>query len=375
MDKREKVSYIQNWVIKMGKVVWKKKNKKWAWWIDYRDQQGVRHRQKIGPDKKVAEQALIVREADVIQNKFSLTKDSKVKFEDFGKEYLKVYASRHKGYRTDFEIIKRLTRRYGNKCLSEIRQIDIERFKTERAKEVKEGTVNRELAVLKTMYVKAVEWGKTIENPAKGVKKFKENNRRQRCLTYEEEEKLLANCNERVKPIVILALYTGMRRGEILKLKWRDIDLNNKNIHLADTKNGESRDIPINNTVLDTLNKIIKHPTSEYVFCNKAGKPYKDIKKSFLSAVEKAGIINFRLHDCRHSFISRLMMAGVDLASLTEIAGHKSVKMTIRYSHPSPDHKLQAIGVLDRKNGTKRAPQNFIGEADKNPAMQLIENK
>ncbi|MHB8155594.1 MAG: tyrosine-type recombinase/integrase [Candidatus Omnitrophota bacterium] len=326
--------------------------------------------------KKTAERILTKIETQIIENRYlDIKKEPRIKFEDFVQEYLKIHSERKKSYHTDLQITNRLTRYFGDKYLSEIRQIDIERFKTERTKQVKPGTVNRELSVLKSMFSRAVEWSRAIENSAKGVKKFKENNRRQRCLAYEEEDKLLANCNERIKPIVLVALHTGMRKGEILKLKWQDVDIQNRVIHLLDTKNGEARDVPMNNTAIDTLRKIIKHPTSEYIFCNKGGKLYGDIKKSFLSAIEKAGIINFRFHDLRHTFISRLMMAGVDLASLTEIAGHKSVKMTIRYSHPSPDHKLQVVGILDREMGTRWAPSISNTPTEKILILQPIENK
>ena len=205
---------------------------------------------------------------------------------------------------------------------------------------------------MKCLFNKAIAWSRySGKNPVKGIKLFKEQPRL-RFLEKEEIFKLLANCDEHLKPIVLVALHTGMRKGEILNLKWHDIDFKRDIAYLYQTKNEESREIRINNEVKSTLLKVKKHPDSSYVFCNKNGEPYGDIKKSFFTACKKSGIIknsSFRFHDLRHTFASHLVMSGVDLNTVRELLGHKTLDMTLRYSHLSPDHKKRAVDLLGER--------------------------
>ena len=151
-----------------------------------------------------------------------------------------------------------------------------------------------------------------------------------------------------LRPIVTIALHTGMRRGEIFSLKWEQVDLEHGFILLDISKNGERREIPIN-TTLEYLFKDLPHSVeSMYVFAGKNGNPLTDIKNSFHAALKKAGILDFRFHDLRHTFASHLVMAGVDLTSVKELLGHKDITMTLRYSHLAPGHKRKAVQVLDR---------------------------
>ena len=146
-----------------------------------------------------------------------------------------------------------------------------------------------------------------------------------------------------------------MRKGEIFNLKWHDIDWNNGLIHLLRTKNNEKREIPFNETVRGILIRIKRNPESPYVFSSFKGKPFVDIKKSFHTALTKAGINDFRFHELRHTFASQLVMSGVDLLTVKELLGHKNIEMTLRYSHLSCNHKKQAVKALDQLNGTNLA--------------------
>ena len=190
------------------------------------------------------------------------------------------------------------------------------------------------------------------ENPVKKVKFLKENNKRLRYLVAEEIVKLLKHCKGHLKPIVIIALNTGMRRGEILNLKWHDIDFKRGIIYLLHTKNNEKREIPINDAERAALIKVRKHPDSPYIFCGNDGKPFHDTRTSFFTALKKSGIINFRFHDLRHTFASQLVMSGVDINTVRELLGHKSLEMTLRYSHLSPDHKKRAVDILGKRMDT-----------------------
>ena len=332
-------------------------------------------REAVGESRKFAELILGKKRAEVREGRFlDVKKHAKIRFEDFADEYLETHSKLKKSYYTDCKIAGLLKKFFGGKCLHEITSLDIEKFKTSRIKEVKPATVNRALAVLKSMFNKAIAWGKADSNPFKAVKLFKENNQRLRFLEREDIPKLLANCCPHLKPIVILALNTGMRKGEILGLKWHDIDFKRDTIHLHDTKSGEGRDVPLNAMAKKTLIAVPKHPGSPYIFNDNNGNNYGDIKKSFLTAVKKSDIIDFHFHDLRHTFASQLVMAGVDLNTVRELLGHKSIEMTLRYSHLSPDHKKRAVDVLGGRISTNIAQMPAVDDTEKLTVSQLIEN-
>lgn len=224
----------------------------------------------------------------------------------------------------------------------------IEKYKAERLAEVSPATVNRELANLKNMYTKAIEWGYVKSNPVKKVKFLKEPPGRLRYLKAEEVDALLKACADHLRPIVITALNTGMRRGELFNLKWTDVDLKNRKITVVNTKNNESRVIPINQTLYKELIEISDESKGEYVFPDRKGHPFKDIKKSFSTALKRAKIEDFRFHDLRHTFGSHLVMQGVDLRTVQQVMGHKDIKMTMRYSHLSPEYVQEAMERLDK---------------------------
>lgn len=327
------------------------------WWVSFTaDGRQIRESSK-STSKKVAEKLLAKRRVNVAENRFlDFRKSEKIKFEDFANEYLEVHAKNKRSYHSDLDTVKVLNRFFAGKFLHEITPFLVEKFKTERAREVSGATVNRNLACLKCMFNKAIMWSKfNGKNPVKGISLFKEQ-QRLRFLEKEEIEHLLRECAEHLRPIVTTALHTGMRRGEILNLKWHDCDFRRDIIYLYNTKNGERREIPMNDTVRKTLIGVPKHPESPYIFCNKDGQPYVDIKKSFFTACKNSGIIKnsgFRFHDLRHTFASQMRMSGVDLADISEFLGHKSLQMTKRYAHLSPDYKKRAFDLLSQKIDSK----------------------
>lgn len=333
---------------KVKGVIWKRG----AWWLDYRFN-GRRHRERVGESQMLAENAMHKIRTEIAENKFlDIKKEKKIKFEVFADEYFERHCKvNQKSYNNSpRSSLKTLKRFFSGKYLHEIDPQAIEKFKVERAKEVSPATVNRALACLKTLFNKAIEWERYDgKNPVKKVKLFKENNKRIRFLEKEEITKLIDNSPEHFRPIIIVALNTGMRKAEILNLKWHDIDFKRGTIYLFETKNNEKREVPMNETVKIALIKVKKHPESPYVFPSKDGKPYTNIRKSFFTALKNAGIINFRFHDLRHNFCSHLAMSGVDLNTIRELVGHKSLEMTLRYSHLSLEHKRRAVDVLEKQ--------------------------
>jgi len=339
------------------------------YFIDYRAD-GKRVREVVGTSKKQAELLLSKRKVEVVENRhFDVRKSQRITFEEFVKTYLDLHSrvnKKPKVIRRDEGLIKNLSGKFSEKYLYQITPMMIEAYKSERLrvvvnpantnmeelKTIAPATVNRELACLKSIFNKAIQWKKATENPVRQVQMLRENNERRRYLQEEEFKKLIDACPTCIKPIVILALNTGMRKGEILNLKWVDIDLQQRIAYLLDTKNGERREVFLNEVAVDTLRKLTHHATSEYVFCKAGGLKYNDIRGYFETALKKCGILDFKFHDLRHSFASHLVMSGVDLKTVQELLGHKTMEMTLRYSHLSPDHKKRAVEVLSEKMGT-----------------------
>jgi len=358
------------------------------WYIDYYVH-GRRKREKIGPSKKLAETVLKKRKVEIAEGKFlDIKKEFKVRFEVFADEYLEIHCkpNNKSWYKSDYVNLKSLKKYFVGKCLHEITPKDIEQYRAARFKEVSKATINRTLNCLSSLYNRAIEWGKAEYNPMSKIKQFKVPDKRIRYLEKEEIEKLLTTIDQltagnkhgqytHLKPIVIVALHTGMRKSEILGLKWHDIEIKRNIIHLHDTKNGEKREVPMNKTVQKAIIGVLKNPESQYVFCNQGCKPYGNVRKSFFTACKKAGIINFRFHDLRHTFASQLVMSGVDLNTVRELLGHKSIKMTLRYSHLSPDHKKRAVDILGQRMDTIWTPEGKSENPEKSPVPEILDNK
>lgn len=326
------------------------------WQIDYRDDKHIRYRETIYGSKNLAQTVLAKRKVEIAEGKFlNKLKKNRIKFKDFAQEYLELHSKQNnKSWQiTDVRQISVLNRVFAEMYLDQITPYVVEKYKAQRVQEVQPPTVNRQLACLKSIFNKAIGWGKFQgPNPVKPVKLFKENNERIRFLEKDEIVRLLSCCNKYLKGMIIIALNTGMRRGEILDLKWRDVDVKRGVIYLYNTKNREKREIPINEQVKTALIRTKKHPQSEYIFYKRDGSPFGGFRKSFFTACKKSGIKDFHFHDLRHTFASHLVMSGVDLNTVRELLGHKTMKMTLRYSHLSPSHKQRAVDVLSRKMDT-----------------------
>jgi integrase len=267
--------------------------------------------------------------------------------------YLK-WAERQRCFNTKRCLVQQLAGVFGSYPLNSFTPRLIEEWQSELMHRLKPATCNRFLATLKHMFTKAVDWELTGEDTLRKVRKvklLKENNRRLRFLSKEECKALVDACSPHLKPIIVTALNTGMRKGEILSLKWEQVDLRHGFVLLDNTKNGDCRQIPINSTLRATLEAIHRGPESEYVFTKNNGTPYKFVEYSFTQACRRAGITNFVFHTLRHTAASHMVMAGVDLATVKELLGHKTFSMTLRYSHLSSEHKANALKLLGNKIG------------------------
>ena len=206
--------------------------------------------------------------------------------------------------------------------------------------------------------------GITVANPVKG-RKLKEPENRTRWISRVEAETLLkcadyVNRCSHLKPLIQLALHTGMRKGEMLGLEWGRVDLKRNIIFLEDkhTKAGRRRSIPLNTNartaLIDRARFVAEYcPDSNWVFCNKKGFQIKDVKNGFATACEKAGISDFKFHDLRHTCAAWLVTAGVPLSEVRDLLGHASVTMTEKYAHLAPENVRAAVEVLESDDAVK----------------------
>ena len=332
------------------------------WYIDFTFK-GQRIRESIGPSRKGAEKVIAKRKAEIAENKFldKRKEPDPIKFYDFAKQYLQWAKANKKPstYARDFYTMRIFDREFGSKNIQDITTWQIEKYLAERRKKFKPATVNRELALLKHMFYRAVEWGKLKENPAnKNVKFFKGVVNRVRYLMPDEFQTVLSNCEDFLKPIVIVAVHTGMRKGEILGLRWDQVNFEQKIITIVDTKNHERRDIPMDETVKATLRGVEKK--GDLVFSVKNGKPIYPMKvhNGFSKVLKASNITDFRFHDLRHTFASNLVMAGVKIEKVQKLMGHKMIAMTQRYIHLAPGYLAESVKVLDRIfSQTQNPPQ------------------
>ncbi len=202
------------------------------------------------------------------------------------------------------------------------------------------------------MLKKAVSWGMLERNPfdAGETLHMKENNRRLRYLSNEEIQALLAECPDYLRDIVEVDVLSGMRRGELLSLKWSHIA--GGFIYLHETKTDEARQIPITKDLEIVFKQIRQRQwkkglKTEYVFCDDQRRPFKRVQRSFKSACKRTGIKDFRFHDLRHTFASHYVMRGGSIKGLQKILGHKNIQMTMRYAHLSKEFAKEEIQIMN----------------------------
>jgi integrase len=322
-------------------------------------------RRKVGASKKLAETVLHDVEVKKVKGEFlGVVATRQVLFEKLCDMYLD-YAVANKAphsIRRDRISTKNLRTAFTGRPISTVGARDLEVYLATRRQTVEPATVNRELSCIKHMFRKAVEWGYLGADPFKTVRKFREPPGRIRYLTQDEIDRLLVCCSRHVRPMVIMALNTGMRIGEILSLQWNDIDLKTGVIAVRHSKNNESRMVPINDALHEALMALEPGMGDSHVFTHLNGEPYHFIYDGFRAALKRARIDNFRFHDLRHTFASHLVMQGVDIRTVGQLLGHKTIAMTMRYSHVSDErlkdavHRLNLTEPSRTRSGTGLAP-------------------
>ncbi len=311
---------------------------------------GRRVRETVGPNKRIAERVLSLRMTQVLENRYfpPSRQLGRMPFKDFAQMYLEREGLLLKSIRTERNRVLAWAREFGSRSLGQITREEIEAWRRERMTTSRPATINRDLSRLRRMFSLAVEWGLLEESPMKSMKFLRENNARTRYLSLEECQRLIASCiAPHIRALVGVALHSGMRLGEILNLRWYDLDFASGFILVRDSKNGESRHVPADATLFALFRAYPHRPSTDLVFSSSSGGHIVDVRTGFQNACKRAGLIDLHFHDLRHTFASQFVMSGGDLYILKEILGHKSITMTQRYAHLSPTYKIKAI---DRMN-------------------------
>jgi integrase len=341
----------------------------YVWQIDYRDPEGKRVIRRF---EKLAEADAVltsVKKAklegtygEIFGEILEKKKKPKYLFNDLAQDYLVAYQGQKTFIDKQQMVQGVLLAEFPDSELAKITYRDLELFRSKRlqtptwrGQNRSVARVNREMSILRHMLNKAVQWGKLNASPfTKGEPLFlRENNERIRYLTQEEAGRLLAACQNHLRPIVETALNTGMRKGEILSLKWSQV--RDGWIYLEETKSGRGRPVPINNAQTEVFRELRAQVQlkSHFVFCDGQGQPFRNVQKSFDSACQRVGIYDFRFHDLRHTCASWMVMAGADLVAVQKQLGHSSIKTTMRYAHLAPGHMKKAINLIGTREVVK----------------------
>jgi len=325
-----------------------------VWWIEYYDHDKRLRRERIGPNKAAAEQRYReVMSARTEGRYIKKSPDARTLFKDLAAWYLDLPEVKAKrSYAKDQMHCVRLKAHFGDKLLKDITPAMVEAYKhqrlsenSHRGKPTRPATVNREITTFKTILNKAVKNGKAERNPAQGVKQLKENNERDRILSPEEYTRLLAHCPPHLSSIVRLAYHSGMRRGEILTLTWGQVDLKEGFLRLRaeDTKTNEGRLVPLNRELIEMFKAMPRGLPMTPVFTYK-GHSIAEMKRSFTTACQRAGVAGFTFHDLRHTAINNWRLAGHDYFRIMAATGHKTMNVFKRYNTVSREELKALVG-------------------------------
>ncbi len=335
-----------------------------TWWMCYKLPTGEYVRESTGTVNKKSAESIYAKQAVAIaENRYlDIRRPSQVSFSEFADLFFERHSKPKKKSwkKCDTVYLRHLKRFFGDKCLSAITQEMVEEYIATRSTSIRgynpdkspryitPAGLNREISCLKTLFNKAVEWGKIVVSPCVRVKNLKEDNKRTRFLSEDEMKRLMQYASLELRQILVLLIHTGMRKGELQHLKWSDLDFNRSLITISQTKNGKVRYIPMNTAVKNVLlQRRFDKESQVWVFPGADGSPY-NFRKAFETARKKAGLEDVRVHDLRHTFASYLCMNGADLITAKELLGHSSLTMTERYSHLTNQHRADAVARLER---------------------------
>lgn len=333
-----------------------------AYWIRYADSKGKLRREKAGRHSD-AITLLAKRRTEILQRK-KLPENFRAKAVIFRElcadavEHSKESNTAKSTHELQLKI-NDLLPVFGDRVAEDITKQEIVRWLADETeeREWKASSRNRWQAAFSLIFRVGIDNEKITTNPAARIRRKTENNGRVRYLSDDEYNRLkesIEQCGPRFVAAFDLSLHTGMRAGEQFSIRWRQVDFHNKILTLPKTKNGKVRHIPLNAVALSALETLGTHGRGKHlpVFPNDEGEAVQGPRGWFKNAVDRAGIPDYTWHCNRHTFASRLVMAGVDLRTVGELLGHRSLQMTLRYAHLAPSHTANAVDRLVSKQLT-----------------------
>lgn len=352
-----------------------KRGKKWhyAFMLD-----GVRYRGsvKTARTKAQAEQAELQIRLKVYEGTYSKPRGNITMREFIEERYVPWAQVNKRSWKIDRSRLKPILAFFGNRRIGDINPSLVEKFKIERknapierktkGNETKRkprsiAAVNRELRLLSRVLRLAVDCGEATENACRKVSIFKGEQHRTRYLLPDEEDRLMAVLSDERSPLrnmVVLAINTGLRVGEIFKLKCDHVDFHRDVLHVKGTKTDEDREVPLNDVtrrLLGELVSVARGQDTEHVFTNPhTNARYTTVKTAWLTACQRAGIKDLRFHDLRHTFGTRAADAGVPLNAIRDVMGHKTTAMTERYAHATDEGKRRAVEAVQSASSSSR---------------------
>ena len=337
-------------VFKRGNIYW------YEFWF-----QGQRVRESTGlRNRTAAVHAEAIRRAELAEGRAGIVRRRKcpifeafvmAEFFPWSEQQHQAHPRTHERYVTSS---KPLFAFFGNLRLDALAPAHVEKFKLERVSKISPAGTNRDLAALRVMLNLAKRQGYIGQNPVGEVKLFPEGPGIMRVVSHEEQEKYLAAANPLLWDVATLMVETGMRPEEVFRIQGENVHLDKRYLFVPRGKTRFARrNVPLTKAAIEVLKQRLARAKGPYLFSHRQdlNLPLTTVKTAHSRALRKAGIEpRFRLYDLRHTFGSRTAMAGVDLPTLRELMGHSNISTTMRYVHPTPEHKRNAVEKLEQFN-------------------------
>jgi integrase len=348
-----------------------------VWWVCYFDANHRKHRQKIG-NKTLARKVYMKYQTEIAEGRHFPNAHRRAPiFANLLTEYRDAQEREGKHVMKSDIGYRRVQERFGGRRAETITAAEVERWRDELRKQLAPATVNLHLTLLAAVLHRAVRNRKLDPSAVPAIRKLKTNNARLRYLTDEEEGRLLEALPDSFRPLITVAIHTGMRKGELLNLSWDEVDFVSGTIFVRTSKSGEGRRLPMSPTAHRTLaalwqsrrkrlsaRVVNQSAGTRLVFANGCGGFEGNLGRIWYPALERAGLEGFHFHDLRHTFASRLAMQGNDLYRVQTLMGHKTQAMTLRYAHLSPQHLRAAVVTLDAPGPKPWAAKAQLASAD-----------
>jgi integrase len=329
------------------------------WWMSFVVDGKLHQISTRTTDRKLAERIYFKIKGEIAEGRwFDRRRLEKITLGELLEKYLREHTpSKSPASRVrDRGIVKHLMDFFGDVPLVRITPARISDYMARmRDEHYAPATINNERGLLCNAFNLAVrQWEMAEKNPVLNVRKEKVKNQRDEWLSDEQEKLFLAVSPEWLREVVRFAVNTGLRQGEILNLKWCDVDFQRKTIYIKEQKNDGKDELPLNEFALDVLMQKakVRHLAKYHVFCDAAGNKLdpSNLRRAFCKSLKKIGITNLRFHDLRHTFATRLAHAGYDQLGIQRLMRHKSASMTQRYAHHNCESLRPGVDLLVKAN-------------------------